>query len=200
MPCHFTGTAGIKPSHLRFAHRGSPGAVPGRPLVNANDGPMCKDIETVVEFSRAVWGDTYESEQDPYVPPVLWNEKAYSSTKPLRIGYYLDDGWFTPTPAIQRAVLEAKKHLEAAGHTVVKFQPPNVPKMFQMYIRALTVDGGRYLRGKLMAVRYCNIHSNLTYLGYHPSYSLRPNFALFCSYLDSAPSDVSYEHFLPSTG
>ncbi|ETN72661.1 hypothetical protein NECAME_18734, partial [Necator americanus] len=32
VPCHFTGTAGIKPSHLRFSHRHSPGVVPGRPL------------------------------------------------------------------------------------------------------------------------------------------------------------------------
>lgn len=113
---------------------------------------MCKDIEANVEFCRAVWGDTYESDQDPYCPPVLWDEKAYSSEKPLRIGYYIDDGWFTPTPAVQRAVLEAKKHLEARGHTLVPFKPPNIAKMFQMYVRALTVDGGTYLRHKFMQV------------------------------------------------
>ncbi|KAK6057397.1 hypothetical protein COOONC_05083, partial [Cooperia oncophora] len=40
------------PSHLRFSHRGNPGAVPGRPLINANEGPMAKDIRTSVEFLR----------------------------------------------------------------------------------------------------------------------------------------------------
>ncbi|VDL65513.1 unnamed protein product [Nippostrongylus brasiliensis] len=54
IPCHFTGMAGIKPSSLRFSHRNSHGAVPGRPLVNANEGPMAKDIKTCVEFLKEV--------------------------------------------------------------------------------------------------------------------------------------------------
>ncbi|KAK6024310.1 Amidase [Ostertagia ostertagi] len=114
IPCHFTGMAGIKPSHLRFSHRGNQGAVPGRPLINANEGPMGRDILTSVEFLKEVWSDNWITENDPYVPPVVWNDEMYRKGNKYRIGYYVDDGWFTPVPAIQRAVLEAKAHLEAA--------------------------------------------------------------------------------------
>ncbi|KHJ81897.1 hypothetical protein OESDEN_18414, partial [Oesophagostomum dentatum] len=78
IPCHFTGMAGIKPSHLRFSHRGVPGAVPGRPLINANEGPMTKDIQTSAEFLKEIWSTRWITEHDPYVPPVLWNEDMYS--------------------------------------------------------------------------------------------------------------------------
>ncbi|KHJ83663.1 Amidase, partial [Oesophagostomum dentatum] len=149
IPCHFTGMAGIKPSHLRFSHRGVPGAVPGRPLINANEGPMTKDIQTSAEFLKEIWSTRWITEHDPYVPPVLWNEDMYREGRKYRVGYYLDDEWFTPAPAIQRAVLEAKAHLEAAGHTLVPFKPPCVPEMMRHYCRAVCVDGGAFISGKL---------------------------------------------------
>ncbi|KIH64350.1 hypothetical protein ANCDUO_05339 [Ancylostoma duodenale] len=150
IPCHFTGIAGIKPSHLRFSHRGVCGSVPGRPLINSNDGPMTKDIKTTVDFLKEVWRDDFISRQDPFVPPVLWNEDLYAEGKKYRIGYYVDDGWFTPIPAIQRAVLVAKSHLEAAGHTLVPFQPPSIPRTMRHFVRAVCVDGGTFLTKKLL--------------------------------------------------
>ncbi|PAV65396.1 hypothetical protein WR25_19316 isoform C [Diploscapter pachys] len=108
IPCHFTGMAGIKPCNPRFSHRGVPGCIPGRPLINANDGPMTTTIKSTVEFLRAAWSDTWTHEMDFYVPPVTFNEELFKEGKKYRIGYYVDDEWFTPVPAIQRAVLEAK--------------------------------------------------------------------------------------------
>ncbi|CAB3405901.1 unnamed protein product [Caenorhabditis bovis] len=149
IPCHFTGTAGIKPSKMRFAHRGSGSSVPGKPMIDANDGPMAKDVKTNVEFLKHVWGDSFQSNADPYCPPVKWDQEQYSK-KNLRIGYYVDDGWFTPTPALQRAVLEAKEHLEKAGHTLIPFHPPRVPEVMHMYYRAVCLDGGQYILRKLL--------------------------------------------------
>ena len=45
---------------------------------------------------------------DFYVPPITFNEELFKEGKKYRIGYYVEDEWFTPVPAIQRAVLEAK--------------------------------------------------------------------------------------------
>ncbi|VDO78515.1 unnamed protein product [Haemonchus placei] len=96
-----------------------------------------------------MWRDDWASVQDPYIPPVLWNEEQYKGGSTYRIGYYVDDGWFTPVPAIQRAVLEAKSHLEAAGHTLVPFHPPSIPLVMRHFIRAVCVDGGQFLKNKL---------------------------------------------------
>ncbi|VDL80675.1 unnamed protein product [Nippostrongylus brasiliensis] len=96
-----------------------------------------------------VWGDNWITENDPYVAPVLWNKDMYRRGNKYRVGYYVDDGWFTPAPAIQRAVLEAKVHLEAAGHTVVPLRLPRVPEMMRHYVRALCVDGGSFVYNKL---------------------------------------------------
>ncbi|KJH49220.1 Amidase [Dictyocaulus viviparus] len=150
IPCHFTGIVGIKPSHFRFSHCGISGSIPGRPLVNANDGPMSMDVQTSVDFLKEVWSDNWISKNDPYVPPVPWNDELFRSDRKYRIGYYVDDGWFTPVPAIQRAVLEAKEHLESYGHTVVSFHPPHIPQMMKHYVRTLCVDGGAFIFNKLV--------------------------------------------------
>ncbi|PIO62157.1 Amidase, partial [Teladorsagia circumcincta] len=48
-----------------------------------------------------VWSSNWITENDPYVPPVVWNDEMYRKGNKYRIGYYVDDGWFTPAPAIQ---------------------------------------------------------------------------------------------------
>ena len=44
--------------------------------------------------------------------------QVYASSRPLRVGYYETDNYTMPTPAMRRALLETKRSLEAAGHTV----------------------------------------------------------------------------------
>lgn len=44
--------------------------------------------------------------------------QVYQSSRALRVGYYETDNYTRPTPAMRRALLETKKSLEAAGHTV----------------------------------------------------------------------------------
>lgn len=49
--------------------------------------------------------------------------QVYASSQPLRVGYYETDNYTMPTPAMKRALLETKKSLEAAGHTVWLWEP-----------------------------------------------------------------------------
>ncbi|MFH4980720.1 hypothetical protein AB6A40_007429 [Gnathostoma spinigerum] len=148
-PCHFNGIAGIKPSHTRLSKLGVLNSVPGRQLADAAVGPMSKRIFACVYFLRHMWSKKYQYVKDPYSSPVDWDETQYSSRCKLRIGYYIDDGWFTPTPALQRAVLEAKVALEKCGHSLIEFRPSDVIQAFQNFSAAITVDGGEYLRRKL---------------------------------------------------
>ncbi|VDM82668.1 unnamed protein product [Strongylus vulgaris] len=128
------------------------GSSGGRPLINSNDGPMANDIKTIVDFLREVWRNDFISQQDPFVPPVLWNEDLYKKGRKYRIGYYIDDEWFTPIPAIQRAILEAKSHLETAGHVLVPFHLPSMSRIMRHFVRAVCVDGGAFLTRKLLSL------------------------------------------------
>ncbi|KAF8371271.1 faah-2 [Pristionchus pacificus] len=144
-PAHYTGIAAIKPSHLRFSEMHSKGSVPGRPLINSSDGPMARSIDTCAHICKQMWSSNFQSEFDPYVPPVPWRDELYEAGKKWKIGYYKDDGWFTPTPGCARMVEEAKKALEAKGHTLIPFSPPDVPEIYRLFVCAVCVDGGAYL-------------------------------------------------------
>ena len=39
--------------------------------------------------------------------------------------------------------------LEAAGHRLVRFDPPDVPGAFSLFVSAVSVDGGTYLLNRL---------------------------------------------------
>ncbi|KAK6047397.1 Amidase [Cooperia oncophora] len=149
IPSTFCGIAGFKPSSPRFSHTFAISSIPGRQLVAANEGPMAKSISTCIEYLKVAWSDLYLYEMDPYVPPVVWQEDMFSSEKKLRIGFYTTDGFITPTPANQRAVLEAKKVLEGLGHTLVPFQVPQPQRAFELFVGGVSGDGGRYLNKKL---------------------------------------------------
>ncbi|KAK6016603.1 hypothetical protein OSTOST_17913 [Ostertagia ostertagi] len=113
---------------------------------------MAKSINTCIEYLKMAWSDLYLYEMDPYVPPVVWQEEMFSSQKKLRIGFYTTDGFITPTPANQRAVLEAKKILEDKSSTCT-LSSPEPQRVFQLFVGGVSADGGRYLSKKLKKVR-----------------------------------------------
>uniref|UniRef100_A0A915ADD7 fatty acid amide hydrolase n=2 Tax=Parascaris univalens TaxID=6257 RepID=A0A915ADD7_PARUN len=160
-PCHFNGIAGIKPSHRRLSQQGVRGSVPGRPLINASCGPMTRKISETVKFLSIVWSDDWISSRDPYVPSVKWNQKEFYIRRPLRIGYYEDDGWFRPTPSLQRAVAETRSRLERLGYTLIPFNPPQVAEAFSLFTGAVTVDGCRYLLNKFDADLECDGYASI---------------------------------------
>ena len=42
----------------------------------------------------------------------------FESKKKIRIGYILNDGWITPTPSHQRAIVETVDALERIGYSI----------------------------------------------------------------------------------
>jgi hypothetical protein len=43
---------------------------------------------------------------------------VYKDKRKLKIGYFINDGFFNVVPAMERAVLEVKVALESNGHEV----------------------------------------------------------------------------------
>lgn len=64
------------------------------------------------------------------------------------LGYYYQDGWFEPTPALKRAVQETHSRLEKLGHVLVEFEPPDMADAFKLFLGAILVDDGKYILDK----------------------------------------------------
>ncbi|NWU60880.1 FAAH1 hydrolase, partial [Pterocles burchelli] len=140
-PAAFCGICALKPTGNRLSKRGIVAGVVGQKAVAAAVGPMAKDVESLALGMRALLcKDMFDL--DSTVPPLPFNEEVYSSTQPLRIGYYETDFFTMPSPAMRRAVRETKQMLEDAGHTLVPFELANVDYViFNFCIRGLFADG-----------------------------------------------------------
>ncbi|XP_015277431.1 PREDICTED: vitamin D3 hydroxylase-associated protein-like [Gekko japonicus] len=145
LPSSFCGLCGLKPTGSRLSNLGVRGPVDGILSVTLSLGPMARDVDSLVLCMKALLCDDM-FQLDPTVPPMLFNEEIYSSTAPLRIGYYDTDGYFLLPPCMRRAVHETRKLLQEAGHTLVHFTPPSVPYvMDELFIKGLFADGGSTL-------------------------------------------------------
>ncbi|XP_029084921.1 fatty-acid amide hydrolase 1 isoform X1 [Monodon monoceros] len=111
--------------------------------VQLSVGPMARDVESLALCLRALLCEDM-FHLDPSVPPLPFREEVYTSSQPLRVGYYETDNYTMPTPAMTRALLETKKRLEAAGHTLVPFLPSNIPHALEtLSTGGLFSDGGK---------------------------------------------------------
>jgi len=104
-------------------------------------GPMSPEVGAIAECMAALTSAAHRP--DVSVPPLPWNWSEYASSRPLRIGYYVADGFIAATPACARAVREACGMLSKRGHTVQVFQPPRAIEGLLLFIKLLTADGGQ---------------------------------------------------------
>lgn len=141
-PSSFCGICGLKPTGNRLSKIGMKSCVYGQVAVQVSVGPMARDVESLALCMRALLCEDL-FRLDPTVPPVPFNEEVYTSSRPLRVGYYETDNYTMPTPAMKRALLETKHSLEAAGHTLVPFLPSNIPYALEtLSTGGLFSDGG----------------------------------------------------------
>uniref|UniRef100_A0A8D0W3B4 Fatty-acid amide hydrolase 1 n=1 Tax=Sus scrofa TaxID=9823 RepID=A0A8D0W3B4_PIG len=150
-PSAFCGICGIKPTGNRISKSGLKGSVYGQVAVQLSVGPMARDVESLALCLRALLCEDM-FRLDPTVPPLPFNEEVYASSRPLRVGYYETDNYTMPTPAMRRALLETKRSLEAAGHTLIPFLPANIPHALEaLSTGGLFSDGGKRLLQNLSA-------------------------------------------------
>ncbi|NXX77028.1 FAAH1 hydrolase, partial [Urocolius indicus] len=141
-PAAFCGICTLKPTGNRLSKRGVISGIPGQKAVAAAVGPLAKDVESLALCMRALLCQDMFS-LDSTVPPLPFNEEVYSSTQPLRIGYYETDFFTMPSPTMRRAVREAKQLLEDAGHTLVPFEIMDVDHViFNFCVGGMFADGG----------------------------------------------------------
>ncbi|NWZ89677.1 FAAH1 hydrolase, partial [Nesospiza acunhae] len=148
LPSSFCGLCGLKPTAQRLswglAH---PCAQCGCLLLShavpCALGPMARDVDSLALCMKALLCQEM-FQLDPSVPPIPFNEQVYSSSAPLRVGYYDTDGYFPLPPCMRRAVKETRSALQAAGHQLVPFSPPRIPYvMTELFMKTFFADGGR---------------------------------------------------------
>nr|XP_013798994.1 PREDICTED: vitamin D3 hydroxylase-associated protein isoform X2 [Apteryx mantelli mantelli]XP_013798997.1 PREDICTED: vitamin D3 hydroxylase-associated protein isoform X5 [Apteryx mantelli mantelli] len=145
LPSSFCGLCGLKPTGDRISKLGVVSPIIGMKSVTGMLGPMARDVESLALCMKALLCKEM-FRLDPTVPPIPFNEEVYSSSKPLRIGYYEGDGYFQSSPSMRRAVQQTRKLLQEAGHTLVPFAPPKIDYVVdELFTRGLFSDGTAHL-------------------------------------------------------
>jgi len=144
IPAHMCGICGFLPTVGRLSGQGCriprPGDRSGQMAIRASGGPMARCVADL-HLLLKTWCQVRMSELDTNIPPIPWREEIYQSERPLKIGYYTTDKYFTPAPACVRAVEEAVAALKARGHEVVPFEV-DFYRVAINYLSILGSDGG----------------------------------------------------------
>ncbi|XP_075365382.1 vitamin D3 hydroxylase-associated protein-like [Mycteria americana] len=143
LPSSFCGLCGLKPTAKRLSLAGVGDPVSGILAVPCALGPMARDVDSLALCMKALLCQEM-FQLDPTVPPIPFDEEVYSSSAPLRVGYYDTDGYFPLPPCVRRAVRETRGALQAAGHQLVPFSPPRIHYvMTELFLKTFFADGGR---------------------------------------------------------
>lgn len=148
IPAHFCGVVGLKPTVDRWSGRGSQGGSPGQEIVRAQVGPFARttaDLKLLFEALDPV----AQAQLDPRVPPLPIGNLYRADLRGVRVGWYDDDGFLAPLPALRRAVAIARDALAAAGATLVPITPPDAGQVLFTWLAAVTGDGGATIDAKL---------------------------------------------------
>ena len=95
---------------------GAHGGVPGCSRLALAYGFFTHDVKSLVFLFEQTLVDEYFRRIPQSVPLPLRMGNGFGAERvPLRIGYFKDDGWFTPVPSCQRAVEKSKNLLESQG-------------------------------------------------------------------------------------
>ena len=141
-PAHFCGIHGFRPTSWRLTNLDSPPELffPGFNQIALDPGPMARHVEDLALAMRVLSGPGQER-LDPRIPPVPWHEPAGVDLAGMRIAMFDDDGYWTASPALRRAVHEAAAALRARGAVVEPFTPPEPDMAARLYFSFLMADG-----------------------------------------------------------
>lgn len=141
MPAHFCGIAGFKPTLDRWSNRGSNSGVPGQELVRAQIGALARTAEDLAFLFGALSPEA-QARLDPAVPPLPAPDPSTVSLHGLRVGWFDDDGYLTPTRSVRRAVRAARDALADAGAELVPYHADAAQELIYLWLGAISADGG----------------------------------------------------------
>jgi len=148
IPAAWTGLCGLKPTAGRWSTLGQTASLPGQEAIRSTPGVMARTVGDLVLAMQALSGER-QRVHDSRVPPLPVPDPSKVDVSRLRVGFYEDDGFFSPAASVRRATREAAEVLRAAGVDVVPYEAPNTAELVETYFAALSADGGRGLKEAL---------------------------------------------------
>lgn len=139
-PAHSCGICGLKPTTLRLTTAGARANLHGMEAMRTQPGPLARHVADL-RLAMEVLTQSLPDEIDPQAPPVPF-ASALPTVRGMKIGMWVDDGFFRASPAIRRAVEESAQVLSELGARVEPFQPPAMAHVVQLYLGLLSADGG----------------------------------------------------------
>ena len=88
---------------------------PKQDIVRSIAGPMTTSLATIETYMKALI-DSEPWNVDVQLAPIPWRSNLCTKTKPLKIGYIIDDGIVKVQPPVARAMREVISALKKAGH------------------------------------------------------------------------------------
>ncbi len=139
VPAHSCGIHGIKPTTGRLSNHGTRAGWNGMEAIGNQPGPLARRVEDL-ELAMNLLAAPGQNVHDHNVPPVPWPNPVDVRVEKLRIGYWKDDGFFSPAPALRRAVDEAVAALISRGAEVEEFTPPDIEEAMRQYFSIVSAD------------------------------------------------------------
>ena len=124
IPAHFSGCYALKPSAGRVTNWGIHQCNPGFEAIKAAVGPMGRSVADLEMMTRVLLDGAPElALTQTNLLPVPYRDVKLPTDRPLRFGFFLNDGFCAASPACERAVMETVEALRKAGHEVIEFEP-----------------------------------------------------------------------------
>ena len=150
-PAHSCGIHGLKPTLGRLSNQGMLHGFHGLSGIGIQAGPMARRVEDLSLAMRILARADDPPAADAI--PVAWHEPAEIDLTALRIGFWIDDGYFSASPAIRRATEEAAAALRDMGVAVEPVEPPDAAEAMRIFFGLIAADGCAELRQLLARAR-----------------------------------------------
>ncbi|KAI0651823.1 general amidase [Trametes meyenii] len=134
-PSTYNGLYGLRPSYGRLPYSGCVNSLEGQDSSPSSLGPISGSLGGIQTFMRAIISKEPWL-RDPLCLRKKWDEDAYRLSEhgnggKLCFAIMWDDGDVVPSPPVRRALETTKKALEAAGHTVIDWQPLKHQELYE---------------------------------------------------------------------
>lgn len=142
VPANFCGVAGLKPTAGRTPDPGRFSSPIGQRTITSQVGVIARSAEDVALGLSVINGGA----NPPVEPPMPLGDHHSVDVAGLRLAWYTDDGTFTPSPAVARAVREAAEALRGCGAAVTQWHPPQVSHALDLLYGIFGADGLQLMR------------------------------------------------------